>query len=171
MVGDYLILKKVMSLEGSKSENELHRLREILEHSTVENIVENCRKYLGLLNAYRAELSLFRNSPEISRVQKSSVELIAVEQIRQEIRTAIEICVSERRRIETLLKSFTAISGYEALSIFNYCKYKGFDNWQLKAGGIRFGGGNETDKISIQDAVIIASELRREEYLTRQITV
>jgi hypothetical protein len=48
-------------------------------------------------------------------------------------------------------------------------RYKGFDDWELKAGGVRAGGGaGEADQISVQAAVALASLLRRDEYVAAQ---
>ncbi|MEP6923716.1 MAG: hypothetical protein ABI954_04555 [Pyrinomonadaceae bacterium] len=155
-------------MQRPELEEEMRRFKQMFEKATSENIIEYCQKYLGLLTAYRDELYKFRGTPEINQHQKSLVKRAAVDLVRQKIRTAVENCTSERNRIETLLKSFIVISGYDALETFNQHHYKGFSNWELKAGGLRFGGGTEADKISVQDAVATASLLRREEYLNPQ---
>ncbi len=70
----------------------------------------------------------------------------------------------ERNRVEGLLKSFTEINGFDAVNIFNSNNYKGYDNWELKAGGVRFEGGTEADRIAIHVAVETASRIRRENH-------
>ena len=142
-----------------------------VEAAVSTNIIERCQKYLSLLTAYRDELYKFRGTPEIDRYQKSLLAREAIDNVRKEIRAAVETATRERNKIEALLKSFTAISGYEALETLNRCQYKGFNNWELKAGGVKHLSGTEADKISIQEAVVIASLLRRSEYLTLQTTI
>ena len=155
-----------------KLEEKVNLARLEVESSTSENIIERCQNYLKMLDSYRDEMYKYRGNPEINRQQKSLLSPEAVDGLRKQIRHAVEKTTREHNRIEDLLKSFTAISGYDALETFNRCHYKGFSNWQLKAGGSRFGGGAEADKISIQDAVATASLLRRAEYLNLQtITV
>jgi hypothetical protein len=160
-----------MILKRLKFEEEMHSAKQAFESATSANIIECCQKYLVLLTAYRDELYKFRGTPEIDRHQKSLLAREVTDNIRKEIRAAVETVTRERNKVESLLKSFTAISGYEALETFNKCQYKGFSNWEIKAGGIRFEGGTEADKISIQEAVLTASLLRREEYLTLQATI
>ena len=152
-----------------KLEAEVNSAKLEVEAGTPENIIERCQRYLKLLDEYRDEMYKYRGNPEINRQQKSSLSPEAVDILRKQIRAAVEKTTREHNKIEALLKSFTAISGYDALETFNRCQYKGFSNWELKAGGLKFEGGGETDKISIQEAVATASLLRRAEYLNRQI--
>jgi hypothetical protein len=133
------------------------------------NIIELCRKYLLLLNDYRAELSKLRAAPEISFQKSSALARELTEQVRKAIRSAIEITTRERNQTESLLNSFTAISGYEAVETFNRLLYKGFDNWELKAGGVRSKHNKKVELIAIQDAVETAGLLRREAYITKKI--
>ena len=133
------------------------------------NIIELCRKYLLLLNVYRDELSKLRGTPEISFQSSSSLARELTEQVRKAIRSAIEITTRERNQTESLLNSFTSISGYEAVDTFNHLQYKGFDNWELQAGGVRSKSHTE-ELLTIQDAVVTAGLLRREAYITEKIT-
>ncbi len=151
-----------------KFEEKVNTARLEVETGSSENIIERCQNYLRLLDEYRDEMYKYRGNPEINRQQKSSLSPQAVDSLRKQIRQAVEKTTREHNKIEALLKSFTAISGYDALETFNRCQYKGFSNWELKAGGLRFGGGTESDKISIQDAVATASLLRRKEFLNLQ---
>lgn len=155
-------------MQNQVIEEELRRVKESLKSATSENIVETCQKYLKLLDDYRDEMYKFRGNPEINRQQKSSLSPEAVNSLRKQIRQTVERITREHNKIEALLKSFTVISGYDALETFNGCSYKGFNNWELKAGGVKFGGGTEADKISVQEAVLTASLLRREQYLNLQ---
>ena len=134
------------------------------------NIIELCRKYLILLNTYRDELSKLRGAPEISFQMSSALARELTEQVRKAIRSAIEITTRERNQTESLLSSFTSISGYEAVATFNQLQYKGFDNWELQASGIRSKRNTEDELIAIQEAVETAGLLRREAYIDKKIS-
>jgi hypothetical protein len=72
---------------------------------------------------------------------------------RKAIREAIETTTRERNRTQVLLLSFTTISGYEAVEIFNERKYEGHEDWELRASGVKFRGGDDSDLMTIQEAV------------------
>jgi hypothetical protein len=86
---------------------------------------------------------------------------------RKALRTAIETTTLERNRTQVLLLSFTTVSGYEAVDIFNERKYEGHDDWELRASGVKFPGGDDVYLMTIQEAVDLASLLRREDYISR----
>lgn len=132
------------------------------------NLIELCRKYLLLLTEYRDELYKLRSSPEISLQQQASpLARELTEQVRKAIRSAIEITTRERNHTENLLESLTAISGYEAADTFNQLKYKGFDNWEMRASGVRV-KGDKDELMTVQEAVEQASRLRCEEYVANK---
>jgi hypothetical protein len=141
-----------------------------VRRATRDNIVELCRKYLQILTEYRDQLQSLRGMPEINLQQPSTLARELIDQSRKAIRAAIEITVCERNQTEALLKSFTSISGYEAVETFNKLKYKGFDNWELRTGGIRLKNGVEDKPITVQEAVDIAGKLRRDAYVAHKIT-
>lgn len=152
-------------------EENIRNAKSSLESATGENVVELCRKYLATLAEYRDELYKLRGTPEIN-LQNSTLPASEVEQIRKEIRATVTNLTAEHNRVEALLKSFTEINGFEAVNTFNSRKYKGYNNWELKAGGVRFQGGAESDKMAIYQAVETARRLRCEEYASRnQISV
>jgi hypothetical protein len=130
------------------------------------NLIELCREYLRILTEYRDELYKLRGIPEINLEQQSSLARELVEQVRKTIRSAIEITTRERNRTELLLTSFTSISGYEVVDTFNRLKYKGFDNWELKANSVNSQNNGGFEQIAIQEAIDAASLLRRESYIT-----
>lgn len=148
----------------------LANARSALNDATSETVIERCKKYLALLAKYRDELFELRGTPEIN-LQNSFLPLAEVINIRKEIRAVVTNNTLEHHRVESLLKSFTEINGFEAVKIFNNHQYKGYDSWELKAGGLRFQGGAESDRITIQDAVETASQLLREEYSFRNKTI
>jgi hypothetical protein len=131
------------------------------------NIIELCRNYLLLLNEYRDELFKLRSSPEINQQPVSPLARELTEQVRKAIRSAVEITTRERNQAEHLLQTLTAISGYEAAETFNFLQYKGYDNWEMRSGGVRVKG--DDDKLmTVQEAVEKASLLRCEEYVTHK---
>jgi hypothetical protein len=84
------------------------------------------------------------------------------------IREAIERTTRERNRTQLLLLSFTTVSGYEAVEIFNRRNYGGHDDWELRASGVKFRGGDNSDLMTVQEAVDLASLLRREDHLAQK---
>ena len=140
-----------------------------LKESTSENIVQLCRDYLLLLSEYRDQLYQLRGTPEINLNQSSTVAREQVEQMRKAIRTSLEITTSERNEIELLLKSFTSINSYEATKTFNRLEYKGFNTWELGAGGVRLKGATDGKRLSVQEAVDTAGRLRRDAYIAHKI--
>lgn len=150
-------------------EEDMRNAKSSLDRAVSENIIELCQKYLATLARYRDELYKLRGAPEIN-LRDSSLSKDEVDNIRKEIRASVTNVTQERNRVEALHKSFTAINGFDAVNVFNNYKYKGHSSWELKAGGIRFEGGAEADRIAIYEAVETASRLRREEYTTRNET-
>lgn len=145
--------------------------KEAMETAKSDNIVDRCQKYLILLDNYRNELYKFRGSPEINRELKFSLPSEAVNNLRKQIRADVEKTTRERNKVELLLKSFTSISGYEAVETLNRLQYKELDDWELKAGGVKSISSSDNGRLSIQDAVELAGLLRREEYTNRLQTV
>ena len=86
---------------------------------------------------------------------------------RKTIREAIERTTRERNRTQLLLLSFTTVSGYEAVEIFNQRKYEGHDDWELRASGVKFRGGDDSDLMTIQEAVDLAGMFRREDHVAQ----
>ena len=141
-----------------------------LNQANSGNIIELCREYLRILTEYRDELYKLRGSPEITLQQSSSLARELTQQVRKAIRSALEITTRERNKTESLLESFTSISGYEAIDTFNRLKYKGFDDWQLGANSIRSGNNGNDVQMTMQEAVDAASLLRREAYIMFKTT-
>ena len=141
-----------------------------LDQATNDNIIELCQDYLRQLDAYRDELYQFRNKPELNLNQQSSLGRELIEQSRKAVRSALEFTVRERNKIQSLLESFTLISGYQATATFNNLKYKGFDNWEMQSSGVRLKDTNSDEFMTIEQAVEIAGKLRREAYIEHKIT-
>jgi hypothetical protein len=147
-------------------EEKLHHARHALDRATSGNIIELCKQYLALLAEYRAELHKLPKSLGINQWLGACL-LEDVDNIRRAIRAAIENTTRERNRTEALLRSFTAVSGYEAVEVLNRGKYKGHDNWKLSAGGVRFSDSTGSHRMTIQEAIEMASLLRREEHISK----
>ena len=140
-----------------------------LEQATGENIVQLCREYLSMLSQYRDRLYNLRGTPEICLRQNSRMARELVEQTRKAIRASVEVTTKERNETESLLKSFTTISGYEAAETFNRLEYNGFCDWELRAGGVRVKNAVGDKPLSVQEAVDTAGRLRREAYIAHKI--
>lgn len=144
-------------------EKKLRDARLALDGATSESIVELCKQYLALLDEYRTELFRLPDTLELNSRARSSSSQEDVE-TRKEVRAAIEYTTQERNRAEALILSFTAVSGYEATATLNRLKHKGHDDWELRAGGVRR-GDNTNKRMTVQEAVEVASLLRREEHI------
>jgi hypothetical protein len=150
-------------------EEKLRKARLALDGAASDDIVELCKQYLALLAVYRAELYKLPDTLELDLRSRSSQTRETIGSTRKAVRAAIERTTQERNQTETLLLSFTVVSGYEAAATLNREKYKGQDTWELRAGGV--GCANSPDKrISVQEAVETASLLRREAHLAKTAT-
>ncbi len=151
-----------------ESEEKLYDAKHALDTATTENVVNICKDYLAALAQYRSELYELAGTPRINLQAGSSSSPGDVSSARKIVRVAIENTTQERNRIEALLRSFTAVSGYEAAETLNRRKYKNSDQWEVKAGGVKTNDSVADSRMTIQEAVDMASVLRREEYLARE---
>ena len=149
-------------------EQMLQASKDALNRATSESIVEQCKQYLSLLAEYRSQLYELQGMPAL-RQPSASPSLTEEVPDRKTIREAIERTTRERNRTQLLLFSFTTVSGYEAVEIFNQRKYKGHNDWELRASGVKFRGGEDSDLIPIQEAVDLAGMLRREDYVAQNV--
>jgi hypothetical protein len=148
-------------------EEKLHKARRTLKAATRENIVELCKRYLTLLAEYRSQLYELKGTFDDHQQPEPSLSAEKAVKMTKSIRAAIENTTQERNRTEMLLLSFTTVSGYEAVEVFNRRRYEGHGDWVLRAGGLRSAGSSAADVMTIQEAVDIAGMLRREEYVSR----
>jgi hypothetical protein len=145
-------------------EQKLQASKQAIDRATSESIVKQCQEYLALLAEYRSQL--YELQPGLN--QKSASPSLSEEvPDRKTIREAIERTTQERNRTQLLLLSFTTVSGYEAVEIFNRRNYGGHDDWELRASGVKFRGGDNSDLMTVQEAVYLASLLRREDHLSQ----
>ena len=145
-------------------EQRLEASEHALNRATSESIVEQCKQYLAVLAEYRSQLYDLQVTPGLNQ-QSASPSLTEEVPDRKTIREAIERTTRERNRTQLLLLSFTTVSGYEAVEIFNQRKYEGHDDWELRASGVKFRGGDNGDLMTVQEAVDVAGMLRREAHL------
>jgi hypothetical protein len=122
-----------------------------------------------LLAEYRSRLYTLPDTLDLKLHPETSSGGEARE-IRKAVRAAIEQTTLEREWAEALIRSFTAISGYEAVETFNRQQYRGRDDWKLSAGGVSFKDETGLQKITVQEAVETASRLRREEHVAGNVT-
>jgi hypothetical protein len=153
-----------------KLEEKLRHARLALDGAAIENVIERCRLYLVLLAEYRDELYTLPETLDLNPRSKSSIGL-GVDEIRKEVRAAIEQTTRERNWAERLLLSFTAVSGYGAVQTFNKQKYRGRDDWQLCAGGVGYGDGAGGQRMPVREAVETASLLRCREHIAGNAAV
>jgi hypothetical protein len=146
-------------------EEKLLKARLALDRATSESIIELCKQYLALLDEYRDCLHRLPRTLDLNTQTRSSISAEEVGDRRREVRAAIEHITRERNRVGALLLSFTAVSGYEATATLNRLRYKDHDDWELRAGGVRW-GDNNTNKMTVLEAVEAARQLRREEHIT-----
>jgi hypothetical protein len=148
-------------------EESRQRARRALDGATSENVVELCRQYLAQLAEYRAGLFKLRDTLGINRPPGSFLPE-GVGGARKAVRAALENVTRERNATEALLISFTSVSGYEAVETLNRRKYKGHDDWELRAGRVARNGGDFPDeRMTVLEAVDLAGLLRREEHVAR----
>jgi hypothetical protein len=147
-------------------EQRLQESRHTLNRANSENILDCCKHYLGLLAEYRSKLYELQEVPGVpQQTPPPASPEVALD--RKAIREAIENTTRERNRTQVLLLSFTTISGYEAVEIFNERKYEGHEDWELRASGVKFHGPENSDLMTIQEAVNLASLLRREDHIAQ----
>jgi len=145
-------------------EKRLQASKLAVNRATRETIIEQCKAHLGMLAEYRSRLY----GLEVPGTGQSVSTLLTEEVLdRKAIREAIEKTTHERNRIQVLLLSFTSVSGYEAVEIFNERKYQGHEDWELHASGVRFHGADNSDLMTIREAVYLASLLRRDDYAAK----
>ena len=128
--------------------------------ATSDNIIELCKRYLALLLENRADLYKLPDTLGIGQ-WSGPFMLEDTGRARKAIRAMVESATLERNRVELLLRSFTTVSGYEAVGTLNRVKYKGRDDWELSAGGAGFDG----DRMTVQAVVDVASRIRCEEHI------
>src|SRR4030095_5414626 len=112
-------------------EKKLQASKLAVNRATRQTIIEQCKAYLGMLAEYRGRLYEL----EVPGKGQPSVSILLTEELfdRKAIRAEIEKTTHERNRSQVLLLSFTTVSGYEAVEIFNERKYQGHDDWELHA--------------------------------------
>ncbi len=151
-------------------EAKLHTARLALARATCENIVELCQQYLALLADYRVELYSLPDKLELNLRAKTSARA-DVNANRKAVRAAIEHTTREREWVEGLIRSFTAISGYDAVETLNRQQHRGRADWTLSASGASFSDAAASERLTIQETVATASLLRRAAHVAQNASV
>ena len=149
-----------------QSEQKLDHARQALNGANRENLVDLCKRYLGMLAEYRSQLYELSKSGIRQRTASPS-STVDTAADRKAVRAAIERTTHERNGAELLLLSITTVSGYQAVEMLNQRKYEGHSDWELRASGVRPTSSGELDLMTIHEAVDLASLLRREDYVVR----
>jgi len=136
-----------------------------LREASSENVVDECRKYLSRLMAYRYDLRQLRCLSDDALFSRSPLAGELISQARLAVRAVIETTVRETNRVEKLLEFFTDINVHQAAAVLNTCKYLESANWEASAAGVRFANGFESGQMGVDKAVKTASRLRREAYV------
>jgi hypothetical protein len=147
-------------------EQRLQASKQAVNRAKSESIVKQCKEYLALLAEYRGQLYELQGTPGLNQQSASPAQSEEIPD-RKMIREAIERTTRERNTTQLLLLSFTAVSCYEAVELFNRRNYGGHDDWELRASGVKFRGGDNGDLMTVQEAVDLASLLRREDHLAQ----
>jgi len=135
-----------------------------VDDSGADNVIEHCLGYLKSLEEYRGQLLVLVNLPESAIKARSAFSREMVSQARAAIEAAVEITLSESKRIQALLSSFTSISIYEAADTLNTFRYEGSNNWEADPVGLKYSNGFNKGFIPTVEALEVASRLRREAY-------
>ena len=136
-----------------------------LKQASSDNVVARCRNYLDALALFRQELRESRVLSGLVPDHQSSLGAELVAQARAAVRGVIETTVRETNRTETLLGFFTSINVRQAAEILNVCKYLSSSNWEAGSSGVRYSNGIESGMMSVEKAVQVAGQLRRDAYV------
>ena len=129
---------------------------------TPDDVVAHAESYLLLLEEHIVRLRDLKGIPRAGDAMQSPFARELVEQIRGTMRSAIEHATSERNRIESLISSFTMVSGWNAVETFNLLAYRNACDWELIGTHVRT--ISQGANMSISDAVLDAKRLRREAF-------
>ena len=133
---------------------------------TPDDVEANAEGYLLLLEEYVVRLRELKGIPRTGDAMESPFAAELVEQIRGAVRSAIEHATSERNRIESLLASFTMVSGWSAAETFNLLGFRNACDWELIGTKVR--SVSRGASMSVTGAVIEAKRLRREAYFDQR---
>lgn len=151
-----------MSTVRSLVNEQLMRAEADMRGATPDDVTEQAEGYLQMLDKYLIQLRDLKGIPRVKDAGESPFARELVEQIRGSVRSAIENATSERNRIESLISSFTMVTGWSAVETFNLLGYRNACDWELI--GTRVRSVSEGATMSVTDAVLDAKRLRREAY-------
>ena len=151
-----------MRLVRSMENRGLNSARNALDEGTPDDVVRRAEKYLVLLEEHLDSLRSLKGIPRASFAAQSTFANLLIEQTRAAIRTEIETSTSEKNRISVLLDSLLMVSGWNAVQTLNEQNYRNACDWELLGTGVRSAATG--DSLTIPEAVVEASRLRREAY-------
>ena len=157
-----------MNIVRSLVDKELTQAEADMRAGTPDDVVVHAEQYLRLLDAHLVRLRDSKGVPRIADAGQSPFARELVEQVRGAVRASIEHVTSERNRIESLIASFTMVTGWSAAETFNLLGHRGACDWELI--GTRVRSASKGADMSITDAVLEAKRLRREKYFESEIT-
>ena len=153
-----------MNIKQSMVNKQLLQAQADMRGGTPDEVLENAESYLLLIEEYLERLRGLKGIPSIGDGGESPFAIELVEQIRGAVRSSIEEVTTERNRIESLIGSFTKVSGWSAVETLNAYGFRGVCDWELIGTSVR-NASNGAD-MTIQEAVVEAKRLRREAYFT-----
>jgi hypothetical protein len=150
----------------SHLEVQLHKTKNAFKEAKSENIIELCKNYLLLLNAFRDELYKFRGKAEINHREPDSSFSEEILQKRHEMHEAITHTVQELNQTNALVNRLTSQNGYEAAETFNRLNFRGHKCWEFRGGKVGLDNSTVSEPIAVQEAVNIAIGLRCAEFIS-----
>ena len=151
-----------MNIVRSLDNEQLTRAEADMQAGTPDDVVAHAEEYLRLLDAHLTRLRDHKGVPRVADAGQSPFARELVEQVRGAVRASIEHVTSERNRIESLIASFTMVTGWSAAETFNLLGYRNACDWELI--GTRVRSASKGADMSVTDAVTEAKRLRREAY-------
>ena len=151
-----------MNIVRSIANDQLTRAEADMRAGSPDDVVAHAEEYLRLLDAHLVRLRDSKGVPRVADAGQSPFARELVEQVRGAVRASIEHVTSERNRIESLIASFTMVTGWSAAETFNLLGHRGACDWELI--GTRVRSASKGADMSITDAVLEAKRLRRESY-------
>lgn len=151
-----------MSIVRTLVNKQLIQAEADMRAGTPDDVVAHAESYFMLLEEHLVRLRDLKGIPRNGDAMQSPFARELVEQIRGAIRSAIEQATTERNRIESLISSFTMVSGWSAVETFNLLGFRGACDWELIGTHVR--SISQGADMSVNEAVLDAKRLRHESY-------
>jgi hypothetical protein len=145
-------------------EERLQHAKNSIDNATGANIIEQCDKYLILLNKLRYELYKIRGDFEIDLRSMSLTERREVEKSRKHVRAELVKIIQELNLTTVLLNKLTDSNSLEVAETLNRQNYLGHNNWEFVEGKITFDNCPAGEELDMRTAVNAAVQLRCDEF-------